>query len=122
MSSRLGTRATWTLYWAGMDAKYFWDILSNIFLQDLLPLPSSVPVDPDLDMLDMSHVTEIRGTLTWAPPRPQVLLNIFGPFHNYFFIQIVLTVQNIPSKRTLALSSQRWMCAGCGMKVGAKYF
>ena len=68
-----------------MDAKCFWDVLSNIFLQDLLPLPSSVPVDPDLDMLDMSHVTEIRGTLTWAPPRPQVLLNIFGPFHNYFF-------------------------------------
>ena len=32
MSSRLGTRATWTLYWAGMDAKYFWDVLSNIFV------------------------------------------------------------------------------------------
>ena len=57
--------------------------------QVLLPLPSSLPVDPDTELL-MSGVTEIRGTMTWAPPRPQ----------------IVLTVQPVPAKRTLALSSQ----------------
>ena len=53
-----------------------WLVLREILHQNLLPLPSSVPVDPD-------HVT---GHAQLA-------------------------------KRTLALSSQRWMCAGCGMKV-----
>ena len=57
--------------------------------QDLLPLPSSLPVDPDTELM-MSGVTEIRGTMTWAPPRPQ----------------IVLTLQPVPAKRTLALSNQ----------------
>ena len=57
--------------------------------QALLPLPSSLPVDPDTELM-MSGVTELRGTMTWAPPRPQ----------------IVLTVQPVPAKRTLALSSQ----------------
>ena len=72
--------------------------------QDLIPLPSSLPVDPDTDLLSCPH-TSLRGTLTWAPPRPQ----------------IVLTVQARPGRRTLALSNQRWMCAGCGMKVEPRY-
>ena len=75
-----------------------WLVSRDMADQDLLPLPSSLPVDPDMDMVTQ----DIRGTLTWAPPRPQ----------------IVLTVQTVPAKRTLALSSQRWRCAGCGMKVG----
>ena len=55
--------------------------------QDLLPLLSSVPMDHDLDMLDMSHVTEIRGMLTWAPTRPRL--------------------PHILAKKTLALRCQR---------------
>ena len=51
--------------------------------QDLIPLPSSLPVDPDTDLLSCPH-TSLRGTLTWAPPRPQ----------------IVLTVQARPGRRT----------------------
>ena len=43
--------------------------------QDLLPLPSSVPVDPDTEW-SSSAATEIRGTLTWAPPRPQIVLTV----------------------------------------------
>ena len=81
-----------------------WLVTRDMVDQDLLPLPSSLPVDPDTDLL-VSGVTELRGTLTWAPPRPQ----------------IVLTVQPVPGKRTLALSSQRWMCAGCGMRVEQRY-
>lgn len=81
-----------------------WLVTRAMVDQALLPLPSSLPVDPDTELL-MSGVTELRGTLTWAPPRPQ----------------IVLTVQPVPDKRTLALSSQKWMCAGCGMRVEQRY-
>ena len=66
-----------------------WLVTRDMVDQALLPLPSSLPVDPDTELM-MSGVTELRGTLTWAPPRPQ----------------IVLTVQPVPAKRTLALSSQ----------------
>ena len=59
-----------------------WLVLREILHQNLLPLPSSVPVDPDLDM---SHVT---GHAQLA-------------------------------KRTLALSSQRWICAGCGILLSS---
>jgi len=72
--------------------------------QDLLPLPSSLPVDPEFSS-DFQDATELRGTLTWAPPRPQ----------------IVLTVQEKPKKKLTAMMAQKMMCAGCGMKVEAKY-
>jgi len=88
--------------------KLCWLVSRDMVDQDLLPLPSSIPVDPDQDQelaSSQGHVTEIRGSLTWAPPRPQ----------------IVLTVQNVPRKKAHALSSQRWLCAGCGMKVEQKY-
>ena len=81
-----------------------WLVSREMVDQDLIPLPSSLPVDPDTDLLSCPH-TQLRGTLTWAPPRPQ----------------IVLTVQPRPARRTLALSNQRWMCAGCGMKVEPRY-
>ena len=84
--------------------KIAWLVSRDMVDQDLIPLPSSLPVDPDTDLTGCPH-TEIRGTLTWAPPRPQ----------------IVLTVQPRPGRRTLALSAQRWMCAGCGMKVEPRY-
>merc|ERR1719400_273147 len=72
--------------------------------QDLLPLPSSLPVDPEFSS-DFQDATELRGTLTWAPPRPQ----------------IVLTVQEKPKKKLSAMMSQKMMCAGCGMKVEQRY-
>jgi len=72
--------------------------------QDLLPLPSSLPVDPELSS-DMQDATELRGTLSWAPPRPQ----------------IVLTVQERPNKKLPAIMAQKMMCAGCVMKVETKY-
>jgi run domain Beclin-1 interacting cysteine-rich containing protein len=59
-------------------------------------------VDPEADMKD---ATELRGTLSWAPPRPQ----------------IVLTVRNKPKSKSAALSQQKWMCAGCGMRVERQY-
>ena len=68
--------------------------------QGLLPLPDSTPVDPDSELAGCT--SELRGTLTWAPPRPQ----------------IILTVQQQPGRRTVGLSAQRWHCSGCGMKVG----
>ena len=68
--------------------------------QGLLPLPDSTPVDPDSELA--GYTSELRGTLTWAPPRPQ----------------IILTVQQQPGRRTVGLSAQRWHCSGCGMKVG----
>jgi len=81
-----------------------WLVSRDMVDQDLIPLPSSLPVDPDTEVLCSPH-SSLRGTLTWAPPRPQ----------------IVLTVQPRPGRRTLALSNQRWMCAGCGMKVEPRY-
>ena len=83
--------------------KLCWLVTRDMVDQDLLPLPSSTPVDPDT--IDTVTGHDIRGTMTWAPPRPQ----------------IVLTVQTVPARRTLALSSQRWRCAGCGMKVEPRY-
>eukprot|EP00092_Neocalanus_flemingeri_P031736 GFUD01034474.1.p1 GENE.GFUD01034474.1~~GFUD01034474.1.p1 ORF type:complete len:784 (-),score=183.43 GFUD01034474.1:2335-4686(-) len=84
--------------------KLTWLISREEVDQDLLPLPSSLPIDPEA-YDDFQDATELRGTLTWAPPRPQ----------------IVLTVQDKPKKRSIALGNQKWMCAGCGMKVEQKY-
>jgi len=84
--------------------KLTWLVSREEVDQDLLPLPSSLPIDPEA-YDDFHDATELRGTLTWAPPRPQ----------------IVLTVQDKPKKRSIALGNQKWMCAGCGMKVEQKY-
>lgn len=70
--------------------------------QQLLPLPHSVPVDPDDDL---KGATELRGSLVWAPPRPQ----------------IVLTVQDKPKNRVAAMYQQRWQCSGCGLRVEQRY-
>jgi len=84
--------------------KLTWLVSREEVNQDLLPLPSSLPIDPE-GFDDFQDATELRGTLTWAPPRPQ----------------IVLTVQDKPKKRSIALGNQKWMCAGCGMKVEQRY-
>ena len=59
--------------------KLCWLVSRDMVDQDLLPLPSSIPVDPDQDQeltSSQGHVTEIRGSLTWAPPRPQIVLTV----------------------------------------------
>jgi len=70
--------------------------------QQLLPLPDSLPVDPDQDM---KGATELRGNLVWAPPRPQ----------------LVLTVQEKPANRKAAMFQQKWQCTGCALRVEQKY-
>jgi len=80
-----------------------WLVTEEDAPQQLLPLPDSLPVDPD--DAELKGATELRGNLVWAPPRPQ----------------IVLTVQNKPQNRKAALYLQKWQCSGCGMRVEQKY-
>nr|CAI5864811.1 unnamed protein product [Callosobruchus analis] len=69
--------------------------------QALLPLPKSWPVSPDSCEENM---TPLRGTLEWAPPRPQI---IFTP--------------HPPQRKKLLIAKQNYRCAGCSMKVSSKY-
>ena len=56
--------------------KLCWLVSRDQVDQELLPLPSSTPVDPDhVDNVILTG-QDIRGTLTWAPPRPQIVLTI----------------------------------------------
>ncbi|PSN54788.1 hypothetical protein C0J52_01979 [Blattella germanica] len=71
----------------------------------LLPLPTSWPVSPDeAEDLDMRQATPLRGTIEWAPPRPQV----------------IFTPHPAPVRRVLMVK-QNYRCAGCGMKVAPEY-
>ncbi|KAK2580933.1 hypothetical protein KPH14_006000 [Odynerus spinipes] len=70
--------------------------------QRLLPLPKSWPVSPDDVETDES--VPLRGTIEWAPPRPQIIFTPHPP----------------PVRRTL-IAKQNYRCAGCGMKVAVKY-
>lgn len=73
--------------------------------QQLLPLPTSWPVSPDeAENEDMTQATPLRGTMEWAPPRPQ----------------IIFTPQPPPVRRIL-MAKQNYRCAGCGMKVAVEY-
>ncbi|XP_017767901.1 PREDICTED: run domain Beclin-1-interacting and cysteine-rich domain-containing protein isoform X1 [Nicrophorus vespilloides] len=69
--------------------------------QALLPLPKSWPVSPD-DCDEL--VTSLRGTMEWAPPRPQV----------------IFTLHPIVSRNDL-IAKQNYRCAGCGMRVAKQY-
>ncbi|XP_020300230.1 run domain Beclin-1-interacting and cysteine-rich domain-containing protein [Pseudomyrmex gracilis] len=72
--------------------------------QRLLPMPKSWPVSPDEIEIDGSRTIPLRGTIEWAPPRPQIIFTPHPP----------------PVKRTL-IAKQNYRCAGCGMKVAVKY-
>lgn len=73
--------------------------------QQLLPLPTSWPISPDeAEDMDMQLATPLRGTMEWAPPRPQVIFTPHPP----------------PVHRTLMVK-QNYRCAGCGMKVAPDY-
>ncbi|KOC60223.1 Run domain Beclin-1 interacting and cystein-rich containing protein [Habropoda laboriosa] len=70
--------------------------------QRLLPLPKSWPINPD-DVKNSQSIP-LRGTMEWAPPRPQIIFTSHPP----------------PVRRTL-IAKQNYRCAGCGMKVAVKY-
>lgn len=72
--------------------------------QRLLPLPKSWPVSPDEVENEDARTIPLRGTVEWAPPRPQI---IFTP--------------HPPPVRRMLIAKQNYRCAGCGMKVAVKY-
>lgn len=69
-------------------------ILSR-YSDDILPFVSNVhlPMTPD--------GAKLRGTVDWAPPRPQLIYNSYGP----------------PKDIDLQLKLQKWRCPGCGSDV-----
>ncbi|XP_072388660.1 run domain Beclin-1-interacting and cysteine-rich domain-containing protein isoform X1 [Diabrotica undecimpunctata] len=69
--------------------------------QALLPLPKSWPVSPD--SAD-EHITPLRGTEEWAPPRAQ----------------IIFTLHPTPIRKDI-IAKQNYRCAGCSMRVAPKY-
>ncbi|XP_011505731.1 PREDICTED: run domain Beclin-1 interacting and cysteine-rich containing protein [Ceratosolen solmsi marchali] len=72
--------------------------------QRLLPLPKSWPVSPDdAESGDVNSIS-LRGTIEWAPPRPQIIFTAHPP----------------PVRRIL-IAKQNYRCAGCGMKVAVEY-
>ncbi|KYN15839.1 PREDICTED: run domain Beclin-1-interacting and cysteine-rich domain-containing protein [Trachymyrmex cornetzi] len=72
--------------------------------QRLLPMPKSWPVSPDEIEIEDARTIPLRGTIEWAPPRPQI---IFTP--------------HPPPVRRMLIAKQNYRCAGCGMKVAVKY-
>ncbi|KYN44446.1 Run domain Beclin-1 interacting and cystein-rich containing protein [Trachymyrmex septentrionalis] len=72
--------------------------------QRLLPMPKSWPVSPDEIEIEDARTIPLRGTIEWAPPRPQIIFTPHPP----------------PVRRTL-IAKQNYRCAGCGMKVAVKY-
>ncbi|XP_070158567.1 run domain Beclin-1-interacting and cysteine-rich domain-containing protein [Polyergus mexicanus] len=72
--------------------------------QRLLPMPKSWPVSPDEIEIEDTRTIPLRGTIEWAPPRPQIIFTPHPP----------------PVRRTL-IAKQNYRCAGCGMKVAVKY-
>ncbi|XP_058795536.1 run domain Beclin-1-interacting and cysteine-rich domain-containing protein isoform X2 [Phymastichus coffea] len=72
--------------------------------QCLLPLPQSWPISPDdAEGIDGNSI-HLRGTVEWAPPRPQIIFTAHPP----------------PVRRIL-IAKQNYRCAGCGMKVAVEY-
>ncbi|KAJ8684242.1 hypothetical protein QAD02_020034 [Eretmocerus hayati] len=69
--------------------------------QRLLPLPKSWPVSPD--DAESSNIS-LRGTIEWAPPRPQIIFTAHPP-----------------PVRKISIAKQNYRCAGCGMRVAVEY-
>lgn len=81
-----------------------WLVSEKEVPQQLLPLPKSWPISPDEAEMESSQTISLRGTVEWAPPRPQIIFTPHPP----------------PVRRTL-IAKQNYRCAGCGMKVAVKY-
>lgn len=47
--------------------------------QRLLPMPKSWPVSPDEIEIDDAQTIPLRGTVEWAPPRPQIIFTPHPP-------------------------------------------
>ncbi|KAK3852643.1 hypothetical protein Pcinc_040780 [Petrolisthes cinctipes] len=78
-----------------------WLVSEKDVPQKLLPLPTSVAVGPDDgEGKEFQSQSQLRGTLDWAPPRPQVILTLHKN-----------------TKRSAMLGVQLLRCAGCGMRV-----
>lgn len=76
-------------------------------LQDSLLNTDDVREDDDLDdsKSDFGQSTELRGTLYWAPPRPQ----------------LILKVHNKPSNVRAAMRQQNYFCNDCGVSVDTSF-
>lgn len=47
--------------------------------QRLLPMPKSWPVSPDEAEVEGARTIPLRGTIEWAPPRPQIIFTLHAP-------------------------------------------
>lgn len=47
--------------------------------QRLLPMPKSWPVSPDETEVEDTRTIPLRGTVEWAPPRPQIIFTPHAP-------------------------------------------
>uniref|UniRef100_A0A2S2R9S8 Run domain Beclin-1 interacting and cystein-rich containing protein n=1 Tax=Sipha flava TaxID=143950 RepID=A0A2S2R9S8_9HEMI len=86
-----------------VDVNVQWLISERDAPQQILPLPSSWPVNPH-EPEDLKSSSRLRGTNDWAPPRPQ----------------IIFTCHPSPIRKNL-MEQQGYKCAGCGTKVAVKY-
>ncbi|KAJ8379179.1 hypothetical protein AAFF_G00230910 [Aldrovandia affinis] len=73
--------------------------------QELLPDNDSMATEDMLSLADeIRQRSRMRGTLTWAPPRFQIIFSTHPT-----------------QKRSVVVASQGFLCAGCGTQVEAKY-
>ncbi|VVC29737.1 Putative zinc-RING and/or ribbon,RUN domain,Zinc finger, RING/FYVE/PHD-type [Cinara cedri] len=86
-----------------VDVNVQWLISEADAPQQILPLPSSWPVNPK-EPEDLKGSSKLRGTNDWAPPRPQ----------------IIFTCHPSPIRKKL-MEHQNYRCAGCAMNVAVKY-
>lgn len=88
-----------------VDVNVQWLISEKDAPQQILPLPSSWPVNPHDHADDRPEASSrLRGTSDWAPPRPQ----------------IIFTSHPSPIRKNI-MELQDYRCAGCSMKVAVKY-
>ncbi|KAF4109101.1 protein associated with UVRAG as autophagy enhancer isoform X2 [Onychostoma macrolepis] len=77
----------------------------NSALQEMRMVSVSVVADDRISLTEeIVQKTRMRGTLTWAPPRFQIIFCV-QPTH----------------KRSDVIASQHFLCAGCGTKIEPRY-
>ncbi|KAJ8352574.1 hypothetical protein SKAU_G00240500 [Synaphobranchus kaupii] len=74
-------------------------------LQEFFPDNDSMATEDILALADeIKQKSRMRGTLTWAPPRFQIIFSTHPT-----------------QKRSVVVASQHYLCAGCGTQVEDKY-
>ncbi|XP_036401467.1 protein associated with UVRAG as autophagy enhancer [Megalops cyprinoides] len=74
-------------------------------LQEFLPSSDSMASEHIIALAEeIRQKSRMRGTLTWAPPRFQIIFNTHPA-----------------QKRSVVMASQHYLCAGCGTQVEEKY-